>query len=165
MPDMNPLEKYLNEHLAGSSAAIRLLETLSHGNPSYQSACRTLKHGITRNRRTLEGLLDQAGFKRSLMMECAARLMSEIALLRFRMNGLNAGQLGLLEALEALELGVQGQLILWRGLRNRSGAVKEWEGTDFAALENSAAEQRATVEALRLEAVKAAFFRPLPSLE
>ena len=131
---MNALGKYLNEHLAGSGAAIRLLDALPHGNPSHQSACRTLKHGIARNRQTLEGLINQAGFKRSRMMEYAARLMSEMALLRFRMNGLNTGQLGLLEALEAFKLIVEGQMILWRGLRNRSGAVKEWEGTDFAAL-------------------------------
>ena len=91
-------------------------------------------------------------------MELVARLASHVALVRFRSHGLEQGSWGLVDALEALELGVHGQTLLWRGLLQQQGRVPQWEDSDFAALLRSAEGQKATVEGLRTHAVTAAFF-------
>ncbi len=161
---MNSLEKYLNEHLAGSGAALKLLTNLARSNPLHRPSYESLHEGILRNRQTLRLLIEQAGFKRSKTMEITARCGASLAILRLKYHGMENGRLGLVEALEALELGIQGQMLLWNGLTMLTPALPQWKETDFNALRKRAEEQRTTVEILRLEAAHAAFFEfPLPS--
>ena len=156
---MAALGKYLNEHLSGSYAALNLLEALAREHPSSAATYKGLHAGILQNRTTLQRLVSQAGIGRARGMEIAARIASHLALLRFRGHGMKKGSLGLVEALEALELGVHGQTLLWRGLVPHQGRLPEWKNTDFAALLLSAEAQKATVEGLRIQAVAAAFFQ------
>ena len=157
---MKSLEKYLNEHLAGSGSALGLLETLAEHQHDDAEIYQTLRRGIFQNRLTLESLMHQWGFKRSTALEWAAKAVSQVALFRFKHHGLVKGQLGLVEALEALELGVHGQTLLWRSLADAVPAGLPASELDLPALLHSAETQKAEVERLRLAAVRAAFFAP-----
>ena len=157
---MKSLEKYLNEHLAGSGSALGLLETLAEQRHDDAEIYLNLRRGIFQNRLTLESLIHQLGFKRSLALELAAKAVAQLALLRFKHHGLVKGQLGLVEALEALELGVHGQTLLWRSLAEEGPSGLPPLGLDLPALLQSAEVQKAEVGRLRLAAVRAAFFAP-----
>ena len=157
---MKSLEKYLNEHLAGSGSALGLLEILAEFQHDDAEIYQNLRRGIFQNRLTLESLMHQWGFERSTALEWAAKAVSQLALLRFKYHGIVKGQLGLVEALEALELGVHGQTLLWRSLAEEGSSGLSPSGLDFPALLQSAEAQKAQVERLRLAAVRTAFFAP-----
>lgn len=154
---MTAFGKYLNEHLSGSHAALNLLGALVKGHPAAAGVYMGLHASIRHNRLALEGLMASAGIRQARTMEMTARIASHLALLRFRSHGLEHGCLGLVEALEALELGVEGQMMLWRGLKQHQEKVQPWKGADFEALLGSAAEQKALVENLRTDALRQVF--------
>ena len=157
---MKPLEKYLNEHLSGSSAALDLLSALEEKNRSEAAGYRALQMEIYQNRLILKCLIQQAGFGRSKAMEYFAKGTAGMALWRFKHHGLQTGQLGLVEALEALELGVHGQMLLWRSLAEDPIASLFTMEVDFQQLIRSAENQKAKVETLRIAAVRSVFCPP-----
>ncbi|MES2465777.1 MAG: hypothetical protein V4675_00635 [Verrucomicrobiota bacterium] len=157
---MKSLEKYLNEHLAGSGSALGLLETLAAHQHDDAEIYLKLHRGNSQNRLTLESLIHRLGFKRSPPLEWAAKALSQLALFRFKHHGLVKGQLGLVEALEALELGVHGQTLLWRSMSEQSPSGLSAWGFDFPALFQSAQAQKAQLERLSRAAVRATFFAP-----
>ncbi len=157
---MKSLEKYLNEHLAGSGSALGLLETLAEHQNDDSEIYLNLRRGIFQNRLTLESLIHQLGYHRNTPVELAVKAVSQVALLRFKHHGLVKGQLGLVEALEALALGVHGQTLLWRSLAEEGPSGWSPSGVDLPALLQSAEAQKVQVERLRLAAVQAAFFPP-----
>ena len=157
---MRPLEKYLNEHLSGSSAALDLLSALEEKNSPEAAAYRALQIEINRNRLILKNLIQQAGFGRSKAMEYFAKGAAGMALWRFKHHGLQTGHLGLAEALEALELGVHGQMLLWRTLAEEPIASLFTMEVDFQQLIRSAEHQKVKVEALRMSAVRSVFCTP-----
>ena len=69
-------------------------------------------------------------------------------------------QLGILEALEFLELGVQGKLAMWRALSAASAADSRLQGLDYELLAARAESQAARVEQRRLEAARLALGNP-----
>ncbi len=151
---MNSLQKYLNQHLSGSHAALNLLQTLVRMNGPETHHYQQLHDSVAKNQMALAALLRQAGFPRDRATELAAPAGSFLAVLRFKTHGLRTGGLGLMEALEALQLGVQGQLLLWNNVLLPGVAVPPWKKEDLAALRQSAEEQLYMVEALRVKAVK-----------
>ncbi len=150
---MKSLEKYLNEHLAGSGSALGLLETLAAHQHDDAEIYLNLRRDIFQNRLTLESLIQKLGFKRNPALEFTAKAVSQIALFRFKNHGITKGELGLVEALEALELGVHGQSLLWRSLAEQGPSGLIPAGVDLRALLQSAETQKAQVERLRLAAV------------
>ncbi len=63
----------------------------------------------------------------------------------------------LLQALEALALGITGKRLLWRSLAAISPNFPALQGTDFGGLEKRAQDQFERVETLRLEMAREAF--------
>lgn len=153
---MQPLEKYMNEHLSGSSAALRLLSTLAENHREDHAFYDSLKAGIKHNRLQLIELLRLSGFSRSAWLEIAGNCVATVAQLRFKTAGLQPGKMGLLEALEALELGVQGQCLLWKSLQTIAPDFPAWREIDFNALLTAAKAQKESVEIRRLQAATAA---------
>lgn len=156
-PAVKPLAKYLNDHLSGSVAALNLLDTLTESDPQDAEFYRQLHTEISGNRETLLKMIRSAGFHRAYWLERAAALTSAVGQWRLRWHGLSAGHLGLLEALEVLELGIQGQALLWRCLKENAGPLGLWENVDFDSLITSAETQRNQVENHRLTAARRAF--------
>lgn len=153
---MQPLEKYLNEHLSGSSAALRLLSTLADNHREERTFYEALKAGITHNRLQLIELLRLSGFSRSAWLEVASTCVATLGRLRVKAAGLRPGELGLLEALEALELGVHGQCLLWKTLQRLAPDYPAWREFDFDSLHTAATLQKQSVENKRIQAATAA---------
>lgn len=154
---MKNLERYLKDHLSGSAAALSLLEALAETDTGDAEFHLGLRGEIEQNRATLLNLLESAGFQRSHWQERMAAAASTAGQLRLRWQGLSPGHSGLLEALEVLELGIQGQLLLWRSLKETGPALGLWTDTDFDSLITSAESQKNRVEARRMIAAKRAF--------
>jgi hypothetical protein len=152
------LERYLNDHLAGSLAAIDVLTLLS--DKSEDSSDRDfyseLLAKVKQDRELLESLLEKTGEDRSAFREAAGGITSKASMLKLRWEGLSPESLGLLEAIEMLALGIEGKRRLWLLLGTIATFIPEWQGTDFEALEANAKTQGDAVEQRRIVAGKSA---------
>ena len=150
------LATYLNDHLAGSVVALELLENLEgrseEGAKSFFAGLRT---EIAADKRELESLMERLRVSQSAPRKAAAWLSVKLAEIKLKLDDRSAGPLWRFEALEALSLGIEGKLCLWRALAIAS-SVPELAGIDYDRLADRAIDQRARVEVVRLEAARAA---------
>jgi hypothetical protein len=72
------------------------------------------------------------------------------------LDGDAGGDLRLLEAVEAVAVGIEGKRSLWVALSATSEIVPELRGPDYGLLERRAEEQRQRIESVRLDAARAA---------
>jgi hypothetical protein len=94
--------------------------------------------------------------------QAMAWFSEKVAELKLRLDDSANGALRLLEAFEALALGIEGKRALWRALGAVAHAMPP--DVDFSRLERRATEQRAQVEKLRLDAAREALRPHLPHL-
>ena len=151
------LTTYLNDHLAGSVAALELIDDLAKASndASLKQFLDNLKREIESDQKVLEQLIDGAGESEGVVRKAAAWISEKAVRAKFKISGEEIGGLGLVQALEMLALGVRGKELLWHAL-----AASNWpafKDVDLAKLEQRAIEQQQRVEEKRLEAVKAAF--------
>ncbi len=146
------LERYLNDHLAGSAGAVRLIDHLAtcQEDPGEREFFRSLKSKVEADREQLRELLARAGLKESAALQAAGKLTAGASNLKLKWEGMEPGELGMVEALEMLALGIQGKRLLWLMLSELAPAIPEWKGVPFADLELAAIEQRDAVEERRL---------------
>lgn len=150
------LERYLNDHLAGSAGALLLISHLADtadlpGAPEFFTSL----HGqVEADQKLLERLLDLAGMSPSGTSKAAGQLTARVGMLKLMWEGFKPGELGMFEALEMLAIGIQGKRLLWVALSEVTPWFHEWESIDFAALELDAIGQRDQVEAWRVEAAR-----------
>jgi hypothetical protein len=145
------LTTYLHDHLAGSTVAIDLLGVLRDehaGEPLGRLAAELLEE-VEADRAVLRGLAERAGPPVNPAKEAAAWLAEKVS--RAKLHRQVAGTLGTFEAVEALALGIQGKLGLWRALEVVAAADARLSGHDFAALADRARSQHARAEAARIE--------------
>jgi hypothetical protein len=78
---------------------------------------------------------------------------------RLKLNGrlLSYSPLSRVEELEALRLGVEGKLALWRALKETRATDPRLKGIDLDELARRAEGQRDELESMRLEAASQAF--------
>ena len=153
------LATYLNDHLAGSVAALELvdrLRRLSEGTEREQLFV-SLRVEIEEDQEIVKRLLRSVGGKESMIRNAAAWLTEKVGEAKLELDDSGTGQLRLLEALETLGLGIQGKLGLWRALGAATSREPGIEQLDLARLERRARDQFDRVEALRLLAARAAF--------
>jgi hypothetical protein len=152
------LQTYLNDHLAGSVAALELLDhliALQRGTEEEKEFA-SLRSEVEEDQRVLQQLLESSGGKESRVRKAAAWLTEKLGQAKLRLDDPGDGELRLLEALETLGLGIQGKLALWRALavvRHRPPGV---QALDFAQLQQRAIGQFERVEARRLQVARAA---------
>jgi hypothetical protein len=144
---------YLNDHLAGSVAAIELIEHLMKSAPELEEFLRELQTQIEMDQQELKRLIAQLGNEESTVRKAAAWLAEKGARVKLAVDGPADSALGKMQALEALYLGITGKRELWRALSAGLGAV---EGFDWELLIARSEEQRAGVEERRMEAARAA---------
>ena len=150
---------YLNDHLAGSVAAIELLNhlhKLSKGT-GREKLFATLQSEVEEDQKVLKELLRELGEPRSGVRKAAAWLTEKVGEAKLKLDDPGSGELRLLEALETLELGILGKLGLWRALAVAADRVPQIKNLDLANLERRASEQHQRVEAERLKVARAAF--------
>jgi hypothetical protein len=157
---MKELAAYLNDHLAGSTAAVELLEHLIEQHPDGElgKLFKELHAEVTSDQEVLRKLLQR--FSREGGLRRAVAWMAEkFNRVKLRLAGDKAGELGLVEALEILVLGITGKQLLWRALSASLGDSPLLRGIDLSKLEQRAIDQSERVEAHRLEAARKAFLK------
>jgi hypothetical protein len=152
------LSAYLNDHLAGSVAALELVDHLIASKPStsLSAILDDLRAEIAADQRVLQDLIESIGESESAGGKAAAWLVEKAARLKLRLGGSDAEPLTLLEAFEGLSLGIEGKRGLWTALAPIAASRPPLAALDYVQLERRAAEQRERVEALRLAAAERA---------
>ena len=151
------LKTYLNDHLAGSVMAIEVAERTIRENDGGPVAARLspLLEQIREDQTVLKGVIERLGTGESSLKKAGAWLAEKAG--RLKLGGTDEpGELSRLEVLELLTTGVHGKRALWRALRVVAVRHEELRGLDLDLLERRAVEQHDELEAMRLEAAKAA---------
>ena len=158
MADTKPLDVYLNDHLAGSAAAVELVERLRANNKGTPLAAHLegLALEIEADRDTLGQVMERLGVARSTSKQVAGKVLETLSRLRLNEHVTGSEDVTRLMELETLSLGIEGKLSLWRSLTEVAASRPALAGVDLAALAARAVSQRAGVERFRLEAAAAA---------
>lgn len=147
------LQRYLNDHLAGSAGALHLIEKVTEGFdlPEARAFFLGLKRKIETDREVLKDLTGGLDEEPSAILEVAGKVAARVGSLKLDWEGAEPGELGLFEALELLTLGVHGKSLLWEILGEIQPHFPEWADHDFAALKREAIRQRDGVEFWRVQ--------------
>lgn len=147
------LRVYLNDHLAGATLGCdhaRHLEQRYEGHPFGTSMARTADE-IAEDRDTLQALIERLDVGRNPAKEAGAWVAEKIGQAKFSVAGPGEDELGTFQALETMALGVAGKLALLHALEAVEGAWPEVAALDLAGLIGRAEQQRATLEAERVD--------------
>ena len=155
-PARENLHAYLNDHLAGAVAALELLDALieHHSEDRFGKPFRDLRDEIHEDRETLRNLIRKVGAHESTIRKAGAWLAEKFSRAKIGDTGDSAE---LLQALEALALGITGKELLWRSLTAIAANFPTLQSADFAELERRACVQFERVEHLRMQMVRDAF--------
>jgi hypothetical protein len=154
---MKQITSYINDHLAGAVAALEMVDHLikAHKGKPLEEFFATLEKEIEADRVTLQKLLGSTEARESSPRNMAAWIAEKFARSKFKVAGEQSGGLGLVQALETIELGIRGKQLLWRALSTSNWpAVRD---VDLVQLEKRAVEQQGLVEKQRMEAARQAF--------
>src|SRR5688500_12929805 len=101
------LATYLNDHLAGATAALELLEHVQswYAGTQIESFAAELHADILADRGELESLMERLGVGRSVARRVAGWLAEKGAQLKLKLDDPAAKGLRLLEAMDALSIG------------------------------------------------------------
>ena len=155
-PGRECLHTYLNDHLAGSVAAIELLDDLieHHSEDRFGKIFRHLRDEIEADQETLRNLIRKLGAEESAVRKAGAWLAEKFSRVKI---GDADDSAELLQALEGLALGISGKQLLWRSLAAIEANFPALQGSDFSELEKRAHDQFERVERLRMQMVREAF--------
>jgi hypothetical protein len=155
-PGRERLHTYLNDHLAGSVAAIELLDNLieHHSEDRFGKIFRDLRDEIEADQETLRNLIRKLGAEESAVRKAGAWLAEKFSRVKI---GDADDSAELLQALEGLALGISGKQLLWRSLAAIEANFPALQGSDFSELEKRAHDQFERVERLRMQMVREAF--------
>ena len=152
------LATYLNDHLAGSVAAIELLDHLeaAHSDSELGSRFRQLRADVAADRDELRHFMERLDIGESRTRKASAWLAEKMTGLKLRFDDPAGGPLRLFESLEALSLGIEGKRSLWAALMAAAEKSPSLLILDYDHLTQRAQEQRDRVEALRIETCRIA---------
>ncbi len=145
----NNLTNYLRDHLAGSVAGLELLDHLITRFKDTDAVVPLtgLKTEVEADQALLKGLLKRLAADEGTLKKAGAWMVERVAVSRMQAA---TDELGTLEALEMMVLGIEGKLRLWRALE-----VVDL-GLNLPELEIKAQAQIVKVEALRMLAARRA---------
>jgi hypothetical protein len=150
------LAMYLDDHLAGSVAAIEMIEHLIkiHEGKPIEQFCEELCADINSDQNQLRELMRSLEVKESSVRKVGAWVAEKFSRPKFGLRSEGTNEVGFLQALEALVLGIKGKEGLWRALDAVKKSWPQLEQFDFERLEKRAIEQGERVEAKRLEVAR-----------
>jgi hypothetical protein len=149
---------YLNDHLAGSVAAIELVDHLRQASKATEreQLLAGLRVDIEADQTVLRELLERAGGTESKVRKAAAWLTEKLGEAKLKLDHPGSDDLGWLEALETLSLGILGKQALWGSLEAARDRRPELQALDLKKLKSRAVEQHQRVEAERLQVARRA---------
>lgn len=144
------LDSYLNDHLAGSVAA---LELIAHYARLYKGKrlgafFTEMATQIGTDQNTLRDLMRRLGIDESKVRQAGAWAGEKLGRALFAVAGNQPDGLGLLLALEGLIMGIAGKRLLWRALA--AANLPEVEKIEFQKLQRRAEEQIKRAESERI---------------
>ena len=153
---MKALTSYLNDHLAGSMAAIKLLDRLidNHKRQRLEKFLVDLREDVHADQEVLQNLMRKLDLEESSVRKAGAWVAETIGQAKIALSG---DSVSLLQAMEGLALGVTGKKLLWRALRTVEAELSQLQGIDLSRLEQRAADQFERVEKERLHLSREAF--------
>ena len=110
---------------------------------------------VRQDRDTLRNVARRIGHSSSGLKDAAAWFAEKVS--RLKLNHDSGDGLGTFEALEFLELGIFGKLVMWRALTELATVDPRLQGLDFEQLAARAELQRSKVEERRLDVGRAVF--------
>lgn len=151
MPSSSPRAAYLNDHLAGSAAAVDLLEKMRSSNEDgeFGRVLDALQHDIEEDRDALLNVMGALGVPTDTIKQAGGWILEKLSRLKFDVIG--SDDLRRLMETEALCLGIEGKLAGWRALNASS---LENLGVDLDELIERAQEQRGRLEPFRIDAAR-----------
>jgi hypothetical protein len=147
---------YLNDHLAGSVAAIEMIEhliTVHQGTPVGQF-CKALNSDINSDQAELRQLMRSLEVKESTVRKAGAWLAEKFSRPKLGPSHDGPDAVGLFEALESLRLGINGKESLWRTLKAVRESWPQMNAFDLERLEKRAIEQGERVDTRRLDVAR-----------
>ena len=134
-----------------------MLELLSHVASAYagtdaEALAAELRGEVTADRKELEKLMEALEISQSATRKASAWVGEKLGVLKLKVDDLKAGALRLLEATDAMSVGIEGKRLLWVALRRAAGDDPRLRVLDYDRLEERALDQRRRVENLRLKA-------------
>jgi hypothetical protein len=156
---MDELSDYLNDHLAGSVAALELLDRLveNYKGKPLEHFFSDLRADIDQDQEQLKQLIEKLGIQESAVRKAGAWIAEKFSRPKIDLSEGSKPEIGLFLALEALILGITGKRSLWRALEAAARTRPELARLDYSGLEKRAIEQCERVEARRLEVARAVF--------
>ncbi len=158
-PPVELLEVYLNDHLAGATAGVDLVEKIRAANEGTPLAALLAGLGpeIETDKSTLATIMERLGVPASAVKQLAGKVLEKLSRARLNDHVTGAASVTRLMELETLSLGIEGKLALWRSLQEVAGAQPGLDEFDLVSLADRAVAQRAGVEQYRLAAAAEAF--------
>lgn len=158
----HPLHTYLNDHLAGSVAALELLDHLieTEREPEAREFFVSLQRDIAAHQEVLKDLLRRLDGTESRLRKAGAWISEKIGEIKLRMDEAPGAGLRELEACETLALGLQGQIAMWTALEQIADRVPEVRTVDLASLLERTRALFARVESRRIAAVRKSLGNP-----
>lgn len=145
---------YLNDHLAGATAGANLARRVASSNAGtdYGPVLEAIAAEIEEDRAALVDVMERLSAGHDHLKLALAWGAERVG--RLKLNGelLAYSPLSRLEEIEALSLGVEGKLGLWRALRSTHGTDRRLAGVDFDELIERARSQRRRLERQRIRA-------------
>jgi hypothetical protein len=156
------LRIYLNDHLAGSVIGLELARRAKAENEgnSVGEFLAVFIPELQEDRATLQGVLLALGLKQDRVKQGVAWVGERLG--RLKLNGrlVSYSPLSRFVEMEALSLGTEGRLSLWRTLRRLARKDARLGRFDFAMLITRAEHHRRMLERLRQQAGDEAFLEP-----
>ena len=145
-----PLQTYLHDHFAGSTFAVKLLETLrkEYATDDLGRFAKEVLDEVQIDRDILKTLIQQIGSTGPDLKDAATWLAEKASRIKLRHD--DPRGIGAFEALEALSLGILGKRSLWTALDAIRQVDSRVSGFDFADLARRADAQFQQVERFRL---------------
>lgn len=161
MPDRENIAVYLNDHLAGSVAALGLLDRLLSrvDDEEFVRVLSELRDDIVEDKESLRAVMRRLGVSESRLRKLAATAAQKLSSIKFRLTPSEEGELHVLHALDSLSLGIEGKKTLWEALSSASDEDSDLRQTSYGDLLARADEQQRSLEELRDRAARRALAR------
>jgi len=153
------LATYLNDHLAASIGALDLLTRMidSYEDLPIGIFCQKMRAEICADQDELREIIKALEIEESGLRKAGAWVAEKVSRAKLTLGGEETADLGLVQALEIVLLGIKGKESLWRALASVRADWPPLQRFDFERLEKRAEAQGARVDGERVQAATSAF--------
>jgi hypothetical protein len=144
---------YLNDHLAGANLALEIVDHLAAETPVLASPLAALRTEIDEDRGQLKALMAGLNIPESRVRKAGSWITEQVAEAKLAVDDDQNGPLRRLERLEALLMGIEGKIALWRALDAAPAKVPAGK-INYEQLRRRGEDQLSKVENWRLQAAR-----------